>query len=86
MTMQERTDDMLDRYGECCTRVKAAKILGRSTAWVNTAMKDGRLDTACGGTMVDVRSIARYLCSPKTEDNNARMQKMRTKRNIRWSV
>lgn len=52
-------------YGEACTRVTAAKILSRTPGTVREMLKDGRLDYACGGAMVDVRSIARYICRPR---------------------
>ena len=61
MTENERAAIMVEQHGECCTRTSAAKILGRSVSFVRLALADGRLETACGGTMVDVRSIARYL-------------------------
>lgn len=86
MTMQERTDDMLARYGECCNRAAAAKILGRSATWIRYALEDGRLDFACAGTMVDVRSIARYLCAPRDEDIKARKTKYLLKRGSEMAI
>lgn len=84
--MMDRMDDMLDRYGECCTRTVAAKILGRSRATVRAMIEDGRLETACAGEMVDVRSIARYIEQPAQENLEARRRKMMAKRKSNWSV
>ena len=82
MSEQERTNDMLDRYGEVCTRTVAAKILGRSARTITAMLQDGRIQTACGGTMVDVRSIAAYICQPRQADELARQRKMGRK----WAV
>lgn len=62
-----RLDDMLARYGEVTTRVQAAKILGCSVGKVKSMLTDGRLETACAGTMVDVRSIVTYIEKPEPD-------------------
>ena len=80
--MNDRLNDMLERYGECCNQIAAAKILGRSPRTVAMMLKDGRLEYACGGTMVDVRSIAAYIMRPKEADEVARQRKMGRK----WAV
>lgn len=72
MTERERTEDMLERYGEVCKRARAAQILGCSKSKIRTMIQDGRLETACGGEMVDVRSIAAYIVRPKAADMEAR--------------
>lgn len=82
MTDQERLNDMLERYGEVCTRVAAARILGCSTGKIKNMLRDGRLETACGGTMVDVRSIAEYIVQPRQSDEAARQRRMGRK----WAV
>lgn len=82
ITAEARMDDMLERYGEVCKRTAAARILGCSTGKVTAMLKDGRLDFACGGGMVDVRSIARYICQPKQADELARQRRMGRK----WAV
>lgn len=82
MTPIDRLTDMLERYGEVCTRVAAARILGCSTGKIKNMLKDGRLETACGGTMVDVRGIARYITQPRQIDELARQRRMGRK----WSV
>lgn len=80
--MADRLTDMLERYGEVCTRVAAAKILGCSTGKIKNMLKDGRLETACGGTMVDVRSIAKYIAQPRQSDEAARQRRKGRK----WAV
>ena len=80
--MADRLTDMLERYGEVCTRVAAARILGCSTGKIKSMLHDGRLETACGGTMVDVRSIAAYITQPRQIDELARQRRMGRK----WSV
>ena len=78
----DRMSDMLERYGEVCTRVAAARILGCSTGKIKCMLHDGRLETACGGTMVDVRSIARYIAQPRQIDEAARQRRKGRK----WAV
>lgn len=80
--MHDRLTDMLERYGEVCTRVAAARILGCSTGKIKCMLHDGRLETACGGTMVDVRSIAAYIVQPRQADEMAKQRRMGRK----WSV
>lgn len=81
-TPEERMNDMLSRYGEVCTKTQAGRILGRSPKTVRAMMADGRLSSACAGSMVDVRSIAAYICQPKQADELARQRKMGRK----WAV
>jgi hypothetical protein len=80
--MRERLDDMLDRYGEVCSRKVAAKALGCSTGKIRSMLLDGRLSAACAGTMVDVRSMAAYIAQPAQADEQARQRKLGRK----WSV
>lgn len=80
--MPDRMTDMLERYGEVCTRTGAARILGCSTGKIKNMIADGRLALACGGTMVDVRSIAAYIEQPKQADETARQRRMGRK----WAV
>lgn len=81
--MSNRMDDMLDRYGEVCKRTVAAKILGCSASKISCMIKDGRLETACGGAMVDVRSIAAYIEKPAQADELARQRRLGRSR---WCV
>lgn len=70
-----RTEDMLERYGEVCTQAMAAHILGRTAPTIRNMLKDGRLATACGGKMVDVRSIIDYILrkpNPASEERRQR--------------
>ena len=78
----DRLTDMLERYGEVCTRTVAARILGCSTGKIRCMLQDGRLALACGGEMVDVRSIAEYITRPAQADELARQRKMGRK----WAV
>lgn len=80
--MPDRLTDMLERYGEVCKRTVAAHILGCSVGKIKAMLADGRLALACGGEMVDVRSIAAYIQQPKQIDELARQRKMGRK----WSI
>ena len=80
--MPDRLSDMLDRYGEVCKRTVAARILGCSDGKIRSMIKDGRLALACGGEMVDVRSIAEYIERPAQADAMARQRRMGRK----WAV
>ena len=80
--MPDRMADMLDRYGEVCKRTVAAKILGCSVGKIASMLQDGRLSLACGGRMVDVRSIAAYIAQPAQIDELARQRRM----GRRWTV
>lgn len=82
MNEQDRMNDMLERYGEVCKRAVAARILGCSSSKIKHMLEDGRLSSACAGTMVDVRSIAAYICKPKQADELARQRRMGRK----WAV
>lgn len=82
MTPMEREDLLVDRYGEVVNFTTAGKILGRSIKTVKAMLEDGRIDYACAGTSVDVRSIARYIMAPKQEDFKARVRKTGRK----WTV
>lgn len=77
----ERLNDMLERYGECCTQIKAAKILGRHENTIADMLKDGRLKRACAGSMVDVRSICEYIETPDS-DRGVRLNKRREKMGV----
>lgn len=66
---------MLDRYGEVATRKQSARILGCSVSKIRMMLLDGRLSTACAGTMVDVRSIAAYIERPAEIDQITRDRK-----------
>ena len=80
--MADRLTDMLERYGEVCTRTVAARILGCSTGKIRCMLQDGRLALVCGGEMVDVRSIAEYITRPAQADELARQRRKGRK----WAV
>lgn len=74
--METRADVMARMYGEVCTKAQAARMLNCSPRTIGSMLADGRLDTACGGEKVDVRSIARYIESPAQADSEARKAKL----------
>lgn len=84
MTLNERTEAMIDRYGETVTLAKAGKIINRDPSTIRRMLADGRLESACAGTMVDMYSIARYICAPAELDTEARIR--RSGRVCRWAV
>ena len=86
MSLEERTDMRVERYGEVCSRAQAARILGRDPKTVGKMIADGRIDDACAGSMVDVRSIARYIAEPKQVDNDARITRIKLKYNSEFAV
>lgn len=86
ITTTEREELMVKAYGEVCKRTEAAKILGRNVATINAMMSDGRLDAACEGTRVDVRSIARYIAAPAQHEENGRINRMKRKYGSEWAV
>ena len=79
---QSRLDDMLERYGECCTQTKAAHILGKSSRTISRMLEDGRLRRI--DTSVDVRSIVQYLETPRKNNFMAQAQKKRPNKKHRW--
>lgn len=86
ITTDERTALMVQMYGEVCTKAEASRILRRNIRTVQNMIKDGRIDEACGGTMVDVRSIARYISTPKQADFEARKRQIKRKYNSDFAV
>ena len=86
MTYQQRVDDMVTRYGEVVPKVVAGKILHRSPLTIRNMLDDGRLQSACAGTMVDVRSIADYICAPEQADGEACRRKYYQKTGSQFHV
>lgn len=86
INVNDRTKMMVMVYGEVCKRAVAARILGCAPSTVNRMIEDGRLDAACEGTMVDVRSIARYIAAPKQEDFEARKRRTMKKNGSKYAV
>ena len=60
-----KEEELVLRYGEYADKTVAAKILGVTRATVYAMLADGRIEDACEGRRVDVRSIARYMVSRK---------------------
>lgn len=60
-----REAELVGKYGEHVDKSTAAQILGVTRATVYEMLADGRIEGACGGRRVDVRSIARYMYSPR---------------------
>ncbi|MGJ4851908.1 hypothetical protein ACH6CV_16850 [Bacillota bacterium Meth-B3] len=75
METNERARLMIEAYGEAVTRAMAGRIINRSPTTIANMLADGRLDAACEGTRVDVYSLARYICTPKANDFEARTRK-----------
>ena len=75
MTLRERENLLVAQHGEVTTISNAARVLSRARNTVMKMLQDGRLDYACEGTRVDVRSIARYIMAPKQEDYAARQRR-----------
>ena len=57
--------ELVNNYGEYVDKSTAAQILGVTRATVYAMLADGRIKGACSGRRVDVRSIARYIFSPR---------------------
>lgn len=86
MTLEERTNDMLARYGEVCTKATACKILSRGNKYISRLIAEGALEGACAGKMVDVRSIARLICMPEQIKDRVRREKMMAKYGSEYAV
>lgn len=82
----DRATVMVLLHGEVCSKREAGKILACSASKVNSMIADGRLDAACEGKKVDVRSIARYIAAPAREEEAARIRRMKLKHNSEWAV
>ena len=61
-----KEEELLGRYGEYVDKTLTAKILGVTRATVYAMLADGRIEGACSGRRVSVRSIARYMAAPKS--------------------
>jgi len=70
---QAREKDLIDEYGECCTKARAGKILSKHPTTIYAMIRDGRLKAVCGGEKVCVHSIHDYLEAPKQADFKARV-------------
>lgn len=86
INIDEREALMVKAYGEVCKKVDAARILGRNIGTINAMLTDGRLEAACEGTRVDVRSIARYIAAPAKIEENARITRIKRRNGSEWAV
>lgn len=86
--MTERMRDMVEMHGEACSYTAAGKIINRSDETIRRMLRDGRIRSACEGTMVDVRSLAEYIERPKQIDEMTRLRKKREQAGVscRWQV
>ena len=64
--------ELVDMHGKYVDKSTAARILGVSRATVYTMLEDGRIEGACEGKRVDVRSIALYMCAEKPKNRRNR--------------
>lgn len=62
--------EFADMYGEYVSKTTAAQIMGVTRATVYAMLTDGRIEGACGGKRVDVRSIARYISQRKGDQKH----------------
>ena len=61
-------EELVAQYGKYVDKTATAKILGVTRATVYAMLEDGRIEGACEGKRVDVRSIARYIYSGKPKN------------------
>ena len=73
MTVSDRMNDMLERYGEVCPQIKAAQILSVSPRTIMRMADDGRLRRV--GSHIDVRSICHYIENDQEMNFRARYRK-----------
>lgn len=74
------TDEIFARYGEYVDKTVAARLLGVTRATVYTMLSDGRIEGACEGRRVSVRSIVQYMKKPRLgEGGRSRRGKRRAR-------
>ena len=61
------------KYGECCTRVTAGKILDKNPASISQMIRDDRLQAVCDGKKACMQSIAHYMDNASVEDRKVRL-------------
>lgn len=71
----DRHRAMVERLGEACSKTTAAREIECSTQTITKMLEDGRLQAACEGTRVDVRSLADYIERRPQADREARFVK-----------
>lgn len=81
-----REEMLVQAHGETCSFSDAGRILGVGRSTAKRMCDDGRLDAACGGERVDVRSIARYIISPAERNEEARIRRAKLRRGSSYAV
>lgn len=74
---KDRGTAMTLLYGEACTKATAAKLINVTGRTICQMVHDGRIQAACGGERVDVRSLADYIEHRGERDHEARMERKR---------
>ncbi len=75
-----KAEELTLRYGEYVDKTVAAQILGVTRATVYAMLADGRIMGACSGRRVDVRSIARYMQTPRGRGGRRAGEKSKEKK------
>ena len=71
--LASKEEELLGRYGEYVDKTVTAKILGVTRATVYAMLADGRIEGACAGRRVSVRSIAQYMAAPKSRGHQRKV-------------
>lgn len=58
-------EELSAKWGQYVNKSEAAEILGVTRATIYAMLEDGRLEGACYGRRISIRSIALYLSSGK---------------------
>ena len=66
--LARREEALVAHYGEHVDKSTAARILCVTRQTVYAMLADGRIDGACEGKRVDVRSIERYIYAGEPKD------------------
>lgn len=82
----DRATVMVLLHGEVCSKQKAGELLHCGVSKISSMIEDGRLDAACDGKKVDVRSIARYIASPAQQDDEARIRRLKKRNGSGFAV
>ena len=82
----DRATVMVLLHGEVCSKQKAGELLHCGVSKISSMIDDGRLDAACEGKKVDVRSIARYIASPAQQDDEARIRRLKKRNGSGFAV
>lgn len=75
----DRHAAMVEKHGEACTKSQAARLIRCSPTTITSMLQDGRLKSACGGTRVDVRSLADYIEDRGEMDHAARLRRKKAR-------